>query len=71
MLRFDDDDDGLLASALADLASRRSRGVTIERVDGHPVLGTPFAAALEAAGFVVGYKGLTYRRGRGAARARG
>ncbi len=70
VLRFDDDDDGPLAAALAELASRRPRGVTIERVDGGPVLGTPFAAALEAEGFVVGYKGMTYRRGRGAARAR-
>ncbi len=69
MLRFDGDDP-VLAGALADLAARRPRGATIEKVDGETVLGTSFAAALEAAGFVVGYKGMTYRSRRGGTRAR-
>jgi ATP-dependent Lhr-like helicase len=58
-------DPDAVAACLTDLAQRRSRPLTVERVDGEPTSASPLAAALLANGFVIGYKGLTYRAATG------
>jgi ATP-dependent Lhr-like helicase len=63
------DDPAAVAASLADLSGRRSRPLTVERVDGEPAAGGPLATALLAGGFVVGYKGLTHRAAAGRRRA--
>jgi ATP-dependent Lhr-like helicase len=54
------------------MATSQRRSLTIERVDGAPVADAPLGTLLRAAGFVPGYKGLTFRVQRSeAAGARG
>jgi ATP-dependent Lhr-like helicase len=57
----EDADPDAVAAALVTLAGRRSRRTTIATVDGVPVTDSPLAGPLRAAGFDVGYRGLTYR----------
>jgi len=45
----------------AHAADTHTRAITIERVDGAPAADTPLSAILREAGFVPGYKGLTFR----------
>ncbi len=47
-------------TGLADEATR-GRGVTIDRIDGDPATQSPHSARFTAAGFVPGFRGLTYR----------
>jgi ATP-dependent Lhr-like helicase len=55
------DADGWI-EGLRSLADRgRYRSLEIRKVDGLPVLESPYAAHLKAAGFLDGYKGLVYR----------
>jgi ATP-dependent Lhr-like helicase len=54
-------DPDAVASGLTALAHLRSTRTTIATVDGVPVTDSPVAAPLRAAGFDVGYRGLTYR----------
>jgi len=58
-------DEGLLQPAVRSLAAAVRAGslgrLTVERADGERVLGTPLAAALEAAGFVASPRGLRLR----------
>ncbi len=61
VLTFDHPDVDVVAGLLTDLAARRPGRTTIEKIDGIPSAGTPLGAALERAGFGVGYKGLAYR----------
>jgi hypothetical protein len=50
-----------VAGAIADAAKGASRRLTVERVDGGPISTSRLAGALLDYGFVIGYKGLTYR----------
>ena len=52
---------GGVANAIADLARRRLRKLTIETIDGESALTSRYAQTLRDAGFTVGYKGLTFR----------
>ena len=61
ILTFGESDDDRLAQTMADLGKRHPRRMTIEKVNGEPAAKSSMAAALERAGFVVGYKGLTLR----------
>ena len=48
--------------AVQDLVKNgRLAKLEISKVDGEPVRETPLAARLEAAGFSLGYRGMTYR----------
>ncbi len=56
--------EGNAALALAYLQSQRGsegRGLAIEKIDGRPAAESPHARAFNEAGFVPGYRGLTYR----------
>lgn len=65
VLSFSDDDD-IVRAAAADLAAtakaRRLDTLTIEKVNGEGVYGTPLAVALQEAGFVVTPRGYTLRK---------
>ncbi len=65
LLTFDADP-AAVATALTGFADRRRRRLTIATVDGEPATSGPMGDALRSAGFVPGYRGLTY----GAARRR-
>jgi hypothetical protein len=52
----------LAISALASIADEAGgRGITIDRIDGEPATRSPQAHRFIAAGFVTGFRGLTYR----------
>jgi ATP-dependent helicase Lhr and Lhr-like helicase len=52
------------ATLLKDLVGRgRYRSLEIRKVDGQPVIESPCAEVLRAAGFKDGYKGLVHRAG--------
>ncbi len=58
------DDERLASLAIGALAEARGAGKTpfsLERIDGAPAPASPRSAAFVAAGFVAGYRGLTYR----------
>ncbi len=59
------DAEGWLEAALDVLTASAQelapRGLTVERIDGGPAAESPLAAALQARGFVRGYRGLVYR----------
>jgi ATP-dependent Lhr-like helicase len=57
-------DTPVLANGLMEVAKQRSGTTTIGKINGEPVLASPFTAPLLAAGFATGYKGLTYRNRR-------
>ncbi|MFD5213262.1 ATP-dependent helicase [Microbacterium sp. NPDC058345] len=65
VLAFDDDPD-LLRAAASDLVatarSRRLDTLTVEKINGAGVYGTPFALALQEAGFVATPRGYTLRK---------
>ncbi|SJN16495.1 Probable ATP-dependent helicase lhr [Microbacterium esteraromaticum] len=65
VLAFDDDADVLRAAA-SDLAAtartRRLDTLTVEKINGAPIYGTPFATALQEAGFVPTPRGFTLRK---------
>jgi ATP-dependent Lhr-like helicase len=65
VLAFDDDPDTLRAAA-HDLAAtsraRRLETLTVEKINGAGVYGTPFALALQEAGFVATPRGYTLRK---------
>ncbi|SIR80954.1 ATP-dependent helicase [Williamsia sterculiae] len=64
VLLFSDDTDDLAASAAAlaaTVTSGRVARLQVERVDGDPVFGTPFAAALVDAGFTATPRGIRLR----------
>ncbi|MEV8220335.1 ATP-dependent helicase [Microbacterium sp. NPDC077391] len=65
VLAFDDDPDVLKAAA-ADLGAtsraRRLETLTVEKINGEGVYGTPFAFALQEAGFVATPRGYTLRK---------
>ncbi len=50
-----------IANALAELAADRYRRMALETIDGEPAGSGRYAAALTAAGFATGYRGLTLR----------
>ncbi len=56
-----DADPESLAGGLMEVARWRKRRTTISKIDGDSAHGSRFAAAMQGAGFSVGYKGLTYR----------
>ena len=59
---FDDETTAARAiAALVQVTSTERVGFSIERIDGGPAAGSPRSVAFVAAGFVAGYKGLTYR----------
>ncbi len=66
VLAFDDDPE-VLQAATADLAatarSRKLETLTVEKINGESVYGTPFALALQRAGFVATPRGYTLRKG--------
>jgi ATP-dependent Lhr-like helicase len=53
------DDPGTFAAAVARVAPRHRR-MTLERVDGDSVSGSPWSEVLASAGFVPGYRGVTF-----------
>ncbi len=56
------DDPELVVAGLREMGlAAGSQRWTVETVDGQPVNGSPLRASLEQAGFVPGYKGLTFR----------
>lgn len=55
------DDPEPLITALVELAGRKRRSPTVARINGESALTAPYAPAMRAAGFVTGYRGLTYR----------
>ena len=57
-----------VATALAELADRNQKRLTIETVNGDAVGGSVLAGPLKNAGFAVGYKGLTRQPSRTAGR---
>jgi ATP-dependent Lhr-like helicase len=62
-----DDPDVAVAAAHALRAlvdDGRVRELVVTKVDGEPVASSPFRAALEAAGFAPGYRGLVLRGAR-------
>ncbi|WP_460796688.1 ATP-dependent helicase [Microbacterium sp. GXF0217] len=65
VLAFGEDDEALRAAA-SDLAAtsraRRLETLTVEKINGEPVYGTPFAIALQEAGFVATPRGFTLRK---------
>ncbi|MGM1017954.1 MAG: ATP-dependent helicase [Actinomycetota bacterium] len=65
VLAFDDDPE-ILRAAASDLATtsrlRRLDTLTVEKVNGEGVYGTPFAIALQEAGFVATPRGYTLRK---------
>jgi ATP-dependent Lhr-like helicase len=65
VLAFDDDADVLRAAA-ADLVAtsraRRLETLTVEKINGEGVYGTPFALALQEAGFVATPRGYALRK---------
>ncbi len=65
VLAFDDDPD-VLRAATADLATtsraRKLETLTVEKINGESVYGTPFALALQEAGFVATPRGYTLRK---------
>lgn len=65
VLAFDDDPD-VLRAATADLAAtsraRKLETLTVEKINGESVYGTPFALALQEAGFVATPRGYTLRK---------
>jgi hypothetical protein len=54
-------DSELIAEGLADMAKWRSKQTTVARIDGESAHSSRHAAALLTAGFVTGYRGLTFR----------
>ena len=54
----------VVAAALAELATRRYRRLTIETIDGDPASGSVLREALVASGFAPGYRGLSLQVGR-------
>ena len=56
-----DADPARVAAALVEVAGRRIRRMTIERVDGSPIADSALGAALTDAGFTTGYKGMSLR----------
>jgi ATP-dependent Lhr-like helicase len=50
-----------VAGGIVTLAQDRPRRFTVERVDGEPTTSSVLEAPLLEQGFVVGYKGLSYR----------
>lgn len=50
-----------VAGGIVTLAQDRPRRFTVERVDGDPTTSSVLEAPLLEQGFVVGYKGLSYR----------
>jgi ATP-dependent Lhr-like helicase len=54
----------VVAAALAELATRRYRRLTIETIDGEPASGSALREALVASGFAPGYRGLSLQVGR-------
>lgn len=65
VLAFDDAPEGLRAAA-SDLVTtaraRRLDTLTVEKINGEPIYGTPFATALQEAGFVATPRGFTLRK---------
>ncbi|MGO2746550.1 Lhr family ATP-dependent helicase [Microbacterium sp.] len=65
VLAFDDDPEAL-RSAASDLAAtsraRRLETLTVEKINGEAIYGTPFAVALQEAGFVPTPRGFTLRK---------
>jgi ATP-dependent Lhr-like helicase len=57
-------DPDAVANALAGLAAVRNRRMSLATIDGEPASAGRYAAALAAAGFATGYRGLTLRTGR-------
>jgi ATP-dependent Lhr-like helicase len=59
---FGEERGSVTLAALTELASGPgSRGLTLERIDGVPAAESPFAGQFREAGFVSGYRGLTFR----------
>ena len=56
-----DTDNGRIAAGLIEVARHKSSVTTIAKINGEAVLGSPIAESLIAAGFAIGYKGVTYR----------
>ena len=55
-------DPDLLASGLIEVAKWRSKQTSINKINGESAHSSPYSAALLAAGFVTGYRGLSYRK---------
>nr|WP_227529374.1 ATP-dependent helicase [Microbacterium tenebrionis] len=65
VLAFDDDPEALRAAAsdlVATARARRLDTLTVEKINGEPIYGTPFATALQEAGFVATPRGFTLRK---------
>ena len=65
VLAFDDDPDVLRAAAsdlVATSRARRLETLTVEKINGAGVYGTPFALALQEAGFVATPRGYALRK---------
>jgi ATP-dependent Lhr-like helicase len=58
------EDEASIVAGILDVAKRRNKTTTIATIDGQSTLTSPLGAALLAAGFATGYKGVTYRRNR-------
>ena len=54
----------VVVSGLVDVAKRRKGTTTLATVNGESTLSSPLGSELLNAGFVTGYKGVTYRSGR-------
>jgi hypothetical protein len=61
VLTWDTEPD-LLASGLIEVAKWRSKQTSVGKINGQSAHTSPYAAALLAAGFVTGYRGLSYRK---------
>ena len=57
------EDEAAIVSGLIDVGKRRRRTTTIASINGQSALSSPLADVLRQAGFVTGYKGVTYRPG--------
>jgi ATP-dependent Lhr-like helicase len=58
------DDEAVIVNGLIELGKRRSKPTTIATINGESSLSSSIGAALLSAGFVTGYKGVTFRPGR-------
>src|SRR6185437_3953285 len=63
LITFPSFDNGHAAAAIAALEplAATGRSLTVERIDGFPASESPYATAFREAGFVTGYRGLTWR----------
>jgi ATP-dependent Lhr-like helicase len=58
------DDEAVIVNGLIEVGKRRSKPTTIATINGVSSLSSSIGAALLSAGFVTGYKGVTFRPGR-------